>query len=1410
MMPSARAAGAFLRRTCLVAALLCPLAAAAAPGRAAAVDGCLVISTTSGQTALMEGSQIELTATALLGSTPMFNPESFGWASSNPDVVFLGGSAQSGTWTFDGVNYVMTVQKTIYVPVGAGPSTLSLFASNPSCTMTQGPFNLNILALGGTGNAVLGHVGPLTPNSTFTLQLTATHEAPPGNTLAAVGVPFTLSIDQYATFDATGSLTLPVVTGAGGTASVAVTIDSGAPPGQQINITATGDGYPSPMATLTIAAAGGPVIHVLDGDGQNVPLGAPSAPIVFEVKDAAGIPMQGFSAQVQIISGDASFGGSGVQFVAAGTSATTAQFTVDAGATAGDAVVRINYPSLTSPQATADVTLHIGATASDWIEVVSGDGQILDPFATSAPIVVQTFNSNGPAVGTNLFMQVIEGDAVFADGGMDSLSSDDLDEDSFHTFSLVAGATPGPVMVKVSGDGFAPVYVGAEVAQPIPLVPIEIIGGDGQSAAIGSVLPQMLRVRLPPTATGAAKMLPEVLFTVSSGQGYFTASNLPQLTAAADPSTGEAGAQLRLGNEIGNLVVTASAPGFLPASFHLYAAAPGSEIQLVPVSAPTTAQPNTQSAPLVVELTQGGLPVANGLVQWEILSGDATLDASDTHTDANGRAQTSLALGAAGSVIVRASHNAMTQAGTAFIVSTDFQIQVAAGGLRILVVSGDGQSGSIGSPFDAPVVFRVATDDGMPVAGVVLSFAVEGPAILLDTTGTTNEQGEAAATLRFGTSPGLVRIHAGFGVGTPVATALATSFTPRLAIRSGDRQTAAPGATLPEPLVVRLSQTASAMAKGLGGVSVQWQVGCGNGTLQSATTLTDANGDSANRLTLGITPGCNEATATVAGVGSVTFAATGGVPSGSVLEIVSGGGQSLVPMEDSDPLRVRVRTAAGVAVVGAVVSFAADRAEAVLVPGEATTDSDGIASSIVRIGIPVGVRVIARLRDAPSVAAVEFTLNAGVVNTAGLSPRQIDAAHAIDMACPQLAALDHPTPQQQDLLARCTELVANAEDDPGDVGNALGEMLADDAKAQNTAALNAASRQIDNLKARFAALRGGARGVDVAGLNVLVPGGSLSLGLLPSAIVLAAGEPPQEVGADFARWGFFATGTVGRGKRDADSLDPGFEYDSYDITAGVDYRVTDSWILGAALGFNRNETDHQDDLGGMDSKGWTLSGYASWFDASAWYADAVLSFGRNDFDLTRRVEYDIDAIGGGRTRVDQIATASPGGDRRAFSIALGRDFNHGAWSFGPYLRATYSKLDFDGYTEAMSNPTAPGGGLALAVSARELKSLEAVLGARLGYALSTSWGVLLPSAQVEWAREFEDDPALLATRFAHDPTGTPILVAGERIDNDYFNLGVGLSGVFANGRSAYLQYERVAGQERMSSDSLAIGVRIEF
>ena len=128
----------------------------------------------------------------------------------------------------------------------------------------------------------------------------------------------------------------------------------------------------------------------------------------------------------------------------------------------------------------------------------------------------------------------------------------------------------------------------------------------------------------------------------------------------------------------------------------------------------------------------------------------------------------------------------------------------------------------------------------------------------------------------------------------------------------------------------------------------------------------------------------------------------------------------------------------------------------------------------------------------------------------------------------------------------------------------------------------------------------------------------------------------------------------------------------------------------------------------------------------------------------------------------------------------------------------------------MSNPTGAGSGLALAVDGRTLKSLQGVVGGKLSYAMSTSWGILLPSAQIEWVNEFEDDPEQLVTRFVHDPTQTDIFIDSERADQRFFNLGLGLSGVFASGRSAYVYFEHVAGQERMSSNSLAIGVRIEF
>jgi hypothetical protein len=96
--------------------------------------------------------------------------------------------------------------------------------------------------------------------------------------------------------------------------------------------------------------------------------------------------------------------------------------------------------------------------------------------------------------------------------------------------------------------------------------------------------------------------------------------------------------------------------------------------------------------------------------------------------------------------------------------------------------------------------------------------------------------------------------------------------TPRtLGIISGDSQSATAGSALPEPLtVIVIDQYGSPSAS----VTVTWAITSGGGSLSAASTTTDANGVTSVTYTTGLTPGSATITATVAGIGTLTFLAT--------------------------------------------------------------------------------------------------------------------------------------------------------------------------------------------------------------------------------------------------------------------------------------------------------------------------------------------------------------------------------------------------------------------------------------------------------------------------------------------------------------------------------------------------------
>ncbi len=1363
---------------------------------------CLNTSAGSGQ-GIVKGSAIMAPLMAgITTSTTALPDETFNWVAPAPlSFVSAAGQSVSETlpWVVNGATMSVESLQAVYIPPTTPTGTANVTVSTTSCPTGVMTYTINIADLLNPTTTILGgdNQAVLPGAASDPLVLGLTHTDPGGGptVLSATLVPvfFTVSSVSIASLHPSMQLaTLKVYSDGGGIAPVQFFVDPAAPVGSSFTITASAPGYPTQVFSATVAAPT-PTMTIVSGNGQSVAAGSTSAPLKVETL-LSGVP-DSIPVTFSVVDGDATIAESGGSTYVSALAGNQQEASIVHGNIIGSIRVTANAPGYPGVQFILN-TVPRGA-----IVVTSGEGQSLAPNTQSAPIVIETQGSLGLDVGNTVTFSVASGDATIVESGSGSYVSSDTFETGTHTFTLQAGSTPGPVIVTASAPGLIDGQINAAVQSTVPLEPIQIISGDGQNAPIGTTLPEVLKVHVPaPLGTTA----PDVTFTVTSGSALFADNNLAQITVPTDAS-GDAATALRFGNAIGDVVVTASAPGFLPVQFTLSALAPGEGYSLTRASTPPVGTTGFDSAPLIVSFTNAGTPVPGATVQWQRVSGDASLDTSTSITDNNGRAQTLVHFGlTAGTSVVRAS---VQPNGNSAPIDVDFLLTAA--NPSLIVVAGDGQSGPVGTVLDRPVEFQLRDGDGAALSGQTVQFSVTGPGTLTTpASASTDAAGKTQAVVRFGTTAGAVRVEASALGGRALASAQASAFVPALGILSGDQQSAMAGTALPQPLVVKLSGAAAAqmMAKGLGGLSVAWQVTCGNGSLATATTTTNASGESQNSLTLGTSPGCNTVQASIAGIGSVSFQATGTLPSNSVLEILSGNGQNLLPGVDSAPLRVRVRTATGEPVAGLVVRFASNRGGVQIAQGDVATAADGTAATTVRMGLPSTFSVTASVRDVATITPVEFTINVGIANTPGLTPPQQRIAEVIDTACPALAAVANPTPRQLDLLQRCSELVSNVGTRPGEVRDALRSLLANKGDAQNAAALAVAKNQLDNLKTRFSALRSGTRGFDLSGLNLMTGSGALPLSLLPSAIALAVGEPPEEVGADFSRWGFFATGTIGRGERDADSLDPGFDYSSYDITAGIDYRVTDSWILGGALGLNRNNTDLGDDSGGMDASGWTISGYASWFSNTAWYADAVLSYGRNSYDLDRRIRYGI----AGQTVIDQLASASPDGDRQSLSLSVGRDFNRGAWTFGPYLRADYSKMDFDAYTETMSRPEGPGAGLALSVDARELKSLQGVVGGKLSYAMSTSWGVLVPNAQIEWVKEFEDDPDLLVTRFAFDPTQTPILIESDRIDSDYVNLGVGLSGVFANGRSAYVYYEHVAGQDRMSSDSLAIGVRIEF
>jgi outer membrane lipase/esterase len=429
---------------------------------------------------------------------------------------------------------------------------------------------------------------------------------------------------------------------------------------------------------------------------------------------------------------------------------------------------------------------------------------------------------------------------------------------------------------------------------------------------------------------------------------------------------------------------------------------------------------------------------------------------------------------------------------------------------------------------------------------------------------------------------------------------------------------------------------------------------------------------------------------------------------------------------------------------------------------------------------------------------------------------QVDTGIGVQTACGGLLADQQErelTSPEAALLTRCGEMVHTFRSLRGQdnvnpdlvldsittedqLAHALQEIAGEETLAPRSMATEAARGQFAGVAARLAAIRGGATGFTIGGLPASPTAGSdyATVLDLPARGGAASADEP---GLNKNLGGFVnLVGTTGN--RDATDLEDGFDFDGLGATIGIDYRFTHSLVAGAALGYNALRTDFDKRPtvagGSVDADNYSVSVYAS-HSIDDLYLDAIASYGWSDYNIDRRIVYDVQ---------NRTATADTNSDQYSFAVGLGYEAHKEALSFGPQFRLSYLKLNIDGYEESGAQE------LNLAVDEQKVESVVSALGGQMAYTISSKMGVFRPYATAEWRREFQDHVRVISTQYVHDPNHNVLSLETSKADRNYYVVGAGMSAVFPGGAQASFSYDTILDLDNITSHTFTLAARLEF
>jgi outer membrane lipase/esterase len=424
----------------------------------------------------------------------------------------------------------------------------------------------------------------------------------------------------------------------------------------------------------------------------------------------------------------------------------------------------------------------------------------------------------------------------------------------------------------------------------------------------------------------------------------------------------------------------------------------------------------------------------------------------------------------------------------------------------------------------------------------------------------------------------------------------------------------------------------------------------------------------------------------------------------------------------------------------------------------------------------------------PQTATATVTINVTGSNLvdASTNANNRSLAMAMDSVCTQLRESSDSElgAGRRNLLERCNGLDALAENDPEAANEALRQIAPEETIALMRSTSESTRTQTSAVSQRVGQLQ--------AGNNRFTFNGMVS-----SSQGSGGGAGDDE--PIWSALGFFASVQHQSAERDTTNLESGYKSSGNSFTMGLDYRLSDKWVMGGALGFNQNDLNYSAQNGSLDSEATSFIIFNSYSMKYSSF-ETQLGYVSTAFDSTRRVQY-----GEGDLLVSDTMRGSTQGSQLLLNSQYQWEWHQDALTIFPFVRFDYLQNNVDGYGEN------GGGGLPMIIGKQSTEQLTLGAGVESTYVFNKNWGVLIPTLKITMLSETNSGFDPITSQFAYDPDpDNSFGLQNDGEDTSFWQIGVGSSFILKGGASGFIQYQRMVDYNNLSAYQIQGGIRYEF